>query len=225
MVAFAPAQTEAGCRLALALGFDISRSVDERDYAIQRDGIVAALGAPEIRDALLKPGEDVALAVFEWSAGDEPVLVVPWTEIDGEAALADVSDRILRHVRSDDTLPTALGTAIDFGRRLLDAAPECQARTLDISGDGRSNFGLTPADVYARGGFADVLVNGLAIGGHESGIVGYYEREVIHGRGAFVEVAQTHNDFPPAIRRKLEKELTEQVIGRLRPGRDGRGDG
>ena len=31
------------CRLALALGFDVSRSVDAADYRVQRDGILAAL--------------------------------------------------------------------------------------------------------------------------------------------------------------------------------------
>jgi len=41
---------------------------------------------------------------------------------------------------------------------------------------------------------------------------------VIRGQGAFVEVARTQDDFPRAIRRKLEKELTEQLIGRAGDG-------
>ena len=53
----------------------------------------------------------------------------------------------------------------------------------------------------------------MAIGGHERDIVGYFEREVIRGPGAFVEVARLHRDFPLAIRRKLERELTVQMVG------------
>jgi Protein of unknown function (DUF1194) len=38
---------------------------------------------------------------------------------------------------------------------------------------------------------------------------------VIRGRAAFVEVAQSQRDYPRAIRRKLERELTEQIVGSL----------
>lgn len=65
-------------------------------------------------------------------------------------------------------------------------------------------------------------MNGLPIGGHEADIAIYYRTRVIHGQGAFVEIARTQDDFPRAIRRKLERELTEQLLGRAegsgRPG-------
>ncbi|WP_413868184.1 DUF1194 domain-containing protein [Albidovulum sp.] len=202
------------CRLALALGIDVSRSVDARDYAIQKDGLLAALADRVIVDAFLKPEDHVALAVFEWSGQAHQDIVLDWTEVAGEAGLLRIRGDIAAHARAADHLPTGLGAALDFGRDLLDRAPDCLARTLDISGDGRSNDGRKPEDVYAAGDFREIVVNGLPIGGHEADIAIYYRTRVIRGPGAFVEIARTQDDYPRAILRKLEKELTEQLLGR-----------
>lgn len=212
----------AACRLALALGIDVSRSVDARDYAIQKDGLVAALADPVITDAFLKPADRVALAVYEWSGQAHQDMVVEWTLVESPADLLRIREAVRAHVRAQDFLPTGLGAALDFGHGLMARAPACRARTLDISGDGRSNDGRRPEEVYAAADFGDILVNGLPIGGHEADIAIYYRTQVIRGPGAFVEIARTEEDYPRAIRRKLERELTEQLIGRAeavgRPG-------
>jgi hypothetical protein len=211
------------CRLALALGFDVSASVDEADYAIQRKGLAAALAAPEIRRAFLAPDEPVALAVFEWGGRRRQALVVDWTLIEGPGALDRVAAAVLAERPLRFWEPTAIGAALAYARDLFAEAPDCAARTLDLSGDGQNNDWLAPGRVYAREDFADILVNGLAIGGHETTIADYYAREVIRGPGAFVVVARTHADFPPAIRRKLERELTGPVLGGRPVGDEGRG--
>ncbi|MCV2868191.1 DUF1194 domain-containing protein [Defluviimonas sp. WL0002] len=208
------------CRLALALGFDVSRSVDVQDYAIQRDGILAALAAPEIVRALLGGDQPVRLALYEWSGQGAQAIVVDWTEISTQSDIDAISARVAAHPRSEDKLPTALGEALDFGLDLLNRSGDCPVRTLDISGDGRNNDGDAPEQVRARRDLGDILVNGLAIGGHEADIAVYYRQHLIHGKGAFVEVARQHSDFPRVFRRKLERELTEQLLGRLEPRED-----
>jgi Protein of unknown function (DUF1194) len=205
----------AECRLALALGFDVSRSVDATDYAIQHDGIVEALLDPVIRDAFLRPDDPVALAIFEWSGAEHQSLILDWTVIGNGADLAFAIDTMRRHDRDADTTATGLGAALEYAHDLLLRAPDCLTATLDISGDGQNNVGASPEAVYADRDFGATIVNGLAIGGHESDIVRYYERVVIRGRGAFVEPALRHTDFPRAFRRKLERELTEQAVSRL----------
>ncbi len=205
----------AGCRLALALGFDVSNSVDDADYTVQRAGIIAALQDEEIRRAFLAPDDKVALAIFEWGGRRYQDLVLDWrmieTEDDLEAVIATMED----HVRLPIWQPTAIGAALDYALDLFDDAPVCAARTLDLSGDGRNNDWLTPTRVYEREDFGTMLVNGLAIGGHETDVVLYYRQSVVRGPGAFVEVAPTHLDFPRAIRRKLERELTGPMLGGL----------
>ncbi|SPH17051.1 hypothetical protein DEA8626_00565 [Defluviimonas aquaemixtae] len=210
------------CRLALALGVDVSRSVDAEDYAIQRRGILAALADPAIRDAFLKPEDAVAFAVYEWSGQAYQEVIVDWTLVRSESGLAAIRAVIEAHERGGTALPTGLGAALDYGHALIARAPDCAARTLDISGDGRSNDGRGPEEVYAETDFGDIVVNGLPIGGHEADIAIYYRARVIRGPGAFVEVARDETDYPRAIRRKLERELTEQLMGAL-GGPDGPG--
>ena len=207
------APADAGCRLALALGFDVSKSVSNRDYEIQQGGIIAALRDPAVRDAFLQPSEPVALAIFEWSGRSYQDVVLAWTMIGDEAALNQVVALVQSRLRDPKPRPTALGHALLYAETLLDQAPDCASYTLDISGDGRNNDGLSPRDAYARTDYSTVTVNGLAIGGIETDILPYYSAELMHGPGAFVLSARRREDFPDAIRRKLLRELTAALLG------------
>ncbi|MFC6686684.1 DUF1194 domain-containing protein [Jhaorihella thermophila] len=63
-----PLPAAAACRHALALGLDVSGSVDGREYRLQLDGLAAALRDPRVKQALLAmPAAPVRIAVFEWS--------------------------------------------------------------------------------------------------------------------------------------------------------------
>lgn len=203
----------AGCRLALALGMDVSRSVNAREYALQVGGLVAALQNDTIRTAFLQPQGDVMLAIYEWSGPDGQDIVIGWRTVASPADLDAIAAALATRTRAAGHQPTALGAALDFGRMLLDERADCAARTLDVSGDGRNNAGPTPARVYAARDFGDITVNGLPIASHEADIEAYYRSEVIRGDGAFVQPARWHEDFPAAILRKLERELLQEVVG------------
>jgi hypothetical protein len=110
---------------------------------------------------------------------------------------------------------TALGEAMRFGAALLDRAPPCDRRVLDMAGDGQSNDGPLVSNVRAELDFDRITINALAIGQHEQGLVRYFQTYVIGGPGAFVELAERQIDFPPAIRRKLLRELSGPEIGGL----------
>ncbi len=212
-LALLAAPPASACRLALAMGFDVSRSVDRRDYAIQIDGIRAALADPAVQAALFEPDQPVALALYEWSGEREQVLISDWALIRTPAELAALDARIAAHVRRHEGL-TAVGSALLYGHRLLRRAPACAGQVLDISGDGYVNVGPPPARVYARTDFGSITVNGLAIGGHESAILRWFTAEVMRGPGAFVEFAPTHADFAAAFRRKLLRELSAPPLAR-----------
>jgi hypothetical protein len=213
----------ADCRLALALGLDVSGSVDAREYGLQRDGLAAALEAPGVRAAFLsQPAAPVRLAVFEWSGPEQQRLVVDWTVVDGPAALDRAAAR-LRATRSlYDDPATAIGAALAHGAGLLAGQARCWRRVLDISGDGPSNSGPHPAAV-AGGAFSGVTVNGLVIGPRSranttkdltnvKSLEGYYRAHVIRGPGAFVETARDFDDFARAMRRKLLRELAPPAL-------------
>ena len=202
------------CRLALLLALDVSSSVDAAEDRLQREGLAAALNAPEVREAMLGPGP-VALGVFEWSGKWQQDWMLPWTMIETPADLNRVIARLGTSERVETRYPTALGYAISWAEQAFRTAPRCTFRTLDISGDGTNNDGYSPSTAYKYFDYSDITVNGLVIGGG-SNIAIYYRAEVIRGPFAFVEEAENYADFERAMRRKLLRELEPRAIGWLR---------
>ncbi|WP_235857868.1 DUF1194 domain-containing protein [Marimonas lutisalis] len=213
-----------GCRLALALALDVSSSVDAAEDALQRGGLAAALTAPEVVRAAFSSPRPVALAAYEWSGRGHQSIVLNWTLLHGPEDLAQAARVIADSRRAYDTFETAMGHALAFGAALLTRAPDCDFQTIDLSGDGRNNDGFGPRIAYTDPAFARITVNGLVINAAdfegELDLIDIFRREVLHGPGAFLEIAQGFDDFERAMRRKLERELRGQVIGVL-PARQG----
>ena len=203
----------AACRQALALGLDVSSSVDAEEYELQFGGLARALTDPEVRTALLAmPEAPVALAVYEWSGLGEQFILLDWVLIDSAARL----DAVAAHLAQRDIRlaygTTALGQAVEFGARLLARAPGCERHTLDISGDGRSNIGRHPRGVRDSPALTNVTVNALAIGTdpYQAGnvaLAAYFRTEVIRGPRSFVQAATGFDDFSRAMKTKLLREL------------------
>ncbi|MBO9444563.1 DUF1194 domain-containing protein [Ruegeria sp. R14_0] len=210
------------CRLALALAMDISTSVDETEDALQRQGLAAALIAPEVVEAFFSSPAPVALAVYEWSGRDTQRVILNWTMINTEADLLVAASKVQQSVRSDRDSATAMGYALAFGANLLQQAPPCLFQTIDLSGDGSNNDGYGPDSAYRHFSFQNVVVNGLVINAAdfegELFLIPFFENNVLHGPGAFLEVAQGFEDFERAMRRKLERELSGLQIGAVQNG-------
>nr|WP_187430515.1 DUF1194 domain-containing protein [Roseobacter litoralis] len=209
---------EAGeCRLALVLALDVSSSVDASEDALQRGGLVAALTSPEVNAAFFATNQYVALAAFEWSGRYNQEVLLDWTPIHSPADLLGAANQIAKSKRSHNDFPTAMGYALGFGAGMLERAPSCLYKTIDIAGDGQNNEGFGPLSAYGAFPFSDVTVNGLVVNGAdyeaETGLIAFYKSQVLHGPGAFIEIAQGFEDYERAMRRKLERELTPPVIG------------
>ena len=208
------AEARAGpCRLALVLALDVSSSVSAQEYVLQRDGLAAALRDAEIRAAILRGSGQVALAIYEWSGRRQSALVSDWTLLDSHAAIDRVVTRLLRHPRSETRFPTAMGYALGYGATLLARGPRCDRKVIDLSGDGRNNDGFPPDAAYRHFPFAGVTVNGLAVLGADDTVLGYFQRVLRFGPGAFVETAQGYAGYRRAMTRKLFRELNGLAIG------------
>jgi hypothetical protein len=208
LAALATGPAAAECRLALALGLDVSSSVDAREYRLQTQGLAAALVAPEVKEAFLaQPGAPVMLQVYEWSGWQQQVVRIDWTEIRREADLEAIAAQLAGQARSFEQYPTAVGLALMFGLQSLGKRTECRQRTLDLSGDGTNNDGASPELARRQVPSAGITVNGLVIGANVQTLGRYYQQFVIQGPGAFVEVATDYADFERAMRRKLLREL------------------
>ncbi len=223
----APAVEAAECRLALVLAMDVSSSVDAREDVLQRGGMVAALTSPEVRAAFFATDQPVALAVYEWSGRYNQEVLLNWTLIDRPSVLLHAAEVIAQSKRSHNDFPTAMGYALGYGAGMLERAPDCLYKTLDMAGDGQNNEGFSPAQAYAAFPFDGVTVNGLVVNGAdyeaETGLIAFYKGQVIRGAGAFVEIAQGFEDYERAMRRKLERELTPPVIGNAIPDTESKG--
>ncbi len=219
--------SDAGCRQALALGLDVSGSVDLREYRLQLDGLVTALNHPDIVNTLMAmPNAPVSVLVFEWSGPDDQHILVPWTSIANRQTLTEVSVALAQTERRGAAPGTALGRAMQFGAAQLALQSACWKHTLDISGDGKSNLGPRPRDVKDAINTQGVTINALVIGSDapasgdarqvEIGeLSSYFRAEVIIGDDAFVQTSLGFEDYADAMTRKLKRELEGLVIGRL----------
>lgn len=219
----------AQCRQALALGLDVSGSVDATEYRLQMDGVANALLDDAVADAFLMiPDAHVRLMVFEWSARLNQRQIVGWTEIQTRQDLASVAERLLSTRASPVENPsTAIGAAMLYGVQELEAQAGCWQKTLDISGDGPANIGLHPQDIRPEA-IGQVVINGLVIGPDSPAninknrhnlktLMEYYEAYVLRGFGAFGEPAADFNDFQRAMQRKLIRELQPPAVSYLEP--------
>lgn len=218
------------CRQALALGLDVSGSVDAREYRLQIQGLVAAFDAPPVRAALFAMADaHVDVMVFEWSGPQDQHVLVPWKSIRSPADVQILRETLLQTTRRASSPGTALGAAMRTGLEQLQMRAACWKRTLDISGDGKSNLGTRPQDerdVLARAG---ITVNALVIGADAPAIgdlrqaeIGelsaYFQAHVITGEDAFVQTALGYEEYGEAMARKLERELTTLILSGVVPG-------
>ncbi|WP_439143113.1 DUF1194 domain-containing protein [Planktotalea sp.] len=205
---------EAACRLALILAMDVSSSVSDEEYRLQQTGLAAALMSEDVLSAILDTREGyVSLAVYEWSGRNQQNLILDWIELTDRAAVAAAASTILQNTRSYSKFPTSMGFSLGYGVGLYKSAPRCDRRVIDVSGDGVNNDGFGPQIAYRHFPFENVTVNGLVIKGSDPEVELFYERDVLKGRFAFLEVAQGFDDFERVMTRKLFREISNLMVG------------
>jgi len=150
--------------LLLVLAADVSRSIDESEFALQREGYSAALTDPRVL-AAIRGGSTGTIAVcfVEWSGAGEQNVVADWTVIHDEEEAGGLAAAILAAPRSFMGR-TSISGAIDFAmERFAAAQPRANRRIIDISGDGTNNSGRPVTDARDQALAQGVTINGLAI--------------------------------------------------------------
>src|SRR5579872_1433929 len=76
--------------LQLVLAADVSISVDNEEFRLQRDGYAAALTNPAVLDAIAAgPNHAIAVCFIEWSGRGAQRVIAEWSVLrDGETAAA-----------------------------------------------------------------------------------------------------------------------------------------
>ena len=194
---------------ALVVAVDVSLSVDDGRYRLQRDGTAAAFESADFARALgTGPNGAVEVAVMEFSDPDRQIVVLPWTRLANAGDARQFAERLRRVRRSSHGL-TGIADALLAAQALLDEAPGPAARRIvDVSSDGISNIGPPVTEARDRLVDAGITINGLPILSEESWLDTYYAEYVIGGDGAFVQPARGPDSFAEAMQRKLVREVT-----------------
>ncbi|MDP2073777.1 MAG: DUF1194 domain-containing protein [Hydrogenophaga sp.] len=203
--------------LELVLLIDVSGSVDNAEYALQKNGYVQAFQNADVQNAILgSQGGAIAVTYVEWSGTSQQSQQVSWALIDSVAA-ANAFAASINSVTRAFSGTTAIQNAIRYGAGLfgtetggIDNGFTSARQVMDVSGDGVCNDGTCSTAFgrdYALGLGVDTI-NGLAIGG--ASVTNYYNSSVVGGGGFVIDVAN-FNDFASAIQRKLIKEITNDV--------------
>jgi hypothetical protein len=227
-IAVLPAVTRAETAdVAIALTADVSRSIDDEEFQLQRQGYAAAVTNPRVVQAIQSgPQGGVALCFLEWAGPDQLAVVAKWMVIrDGKGA-AEFAKILLDAPRSSAGR-TAIGAGIDFAVAQFETGGvAAKRRIIDVSGDGSNNSGRLVTDARDEAVAKGITINGLAIinektsGEPESfryvhthpagGLPNYYRDNVIGGPGAFVLEIVNFDTFAQAMTNKLLTEISER---------------
>lgn len=203
--------------LELALGIDVSGSVDDQEAILQRNGYIAAFRHPDVIRAIEEGmlGR-IAVAYYEWAGYGHMRVIADWTQIEN-AKTANAFADLLTLNPPRTAHRTAIASAIDFAALWFDMNEfEGTRRVVDISGDGPNNWGEAVTGARDRAVEMGVTINGLPIVNDRPGPSGrpqirnldlYYRDCVIGGPGAFIVVASSFEEFAVAVRKKLIIEI------------------
>jgi Protein of unknown function (DUF1194) len=210
--------------LLLIFAADVSRSVDQEKFQLQRQGYAAAISDPRVLDAV-RSGLNGRIGVMfvEWSGSASQKVLIDWTLIDGAKTAQKFGDQLLELPRSFADR-TSISAGIDFAMTQFGRAPFAgKRRTIDVSGDGTNNAGRPITEARDEAVAAGVTINGLVIlserplawnPGHThppGGLTSYYRENVVGGPGAFVMEAKDFNSFGQAIINKMIAEIAFAV--------------
>ena len=206
--------------LEVILAADVSRSIDDAEFELQRKGYAAALNDPRVLTAIHgRTNGVVGVCFIEWSGEEDQQVVVDWTEIRDEEDAGTVAAAILAAPRSFMGR-TSISAAIDFAMTRFGATKwQAKRRIIDVSGDGTNNSGRAVTEARDQAVASGVTINGLAIindrpnlgySAHTQppgGLPLYYRQNVIGGPNAFLIVVRDFNSFADAMANKLAKEI------------------
>jgi hypothetical protein len=213
-----------GVDLLLVLAADISRSVDEVKFQLQRSGYAAAFSDSRVIEAIRSgPNRRIAVTLVEWSGPLSQKIVIDWMVISDDKTARLFGDHIVEASRAFAD-STSISAGIDFAMTQLDRAPyQTSRRAIDVSGDGDNNAGRNATGARDEAIAKGVTINGLvtlteppslSYSNHTNppgGLANYYRDNVIGGPGAFVVVAENFNSFGDAIIKKLIAEIAQAV--------------
>lgn len=210
--------------LALVLLTDVSNSMDDREYAMVKEGYKAAFADPQVIEAILHNSRGIAVAYVEFSGRDDFAVVEGWDVLTDAASARAFGEAVARAVRSSSgntALAPSIRKAVDMlksdelgvSRRVIDVAsdhPHDGGRAAAVRDEavaaGLTINALPIIDDRPIGTFDGHLSYATQQWGHEDPVE-FYRNHVIGGPGSFLIEVRDYAAFGEALKRKLLREL------------------
>ncbi len=226
----APGHAAERVDLELLIATDVSRSIDEEEARLQREGVAAAFLAGDVIGAIRSGALGrIAVAYIDYSSRPYNVVIADWRVIHDQAS-ANAFAEILLKAPISEGRRTSIADAIEHGMEMIQGNGfKGTRRVIDISGDGPNNHGRLVSDARDQAVAKLITINGLPIINDPGepfrsryylpDLDKYYAGCVIGGNGAFQVPARNFRDFARAIKKKLILEVAGATPHRGAPGR------
>ena len=206
--------------VALVLVTDVSRSIDDSEFKLEKDGYASAFVNQKVLEAIQGgPTGRIAVAYVEFASSFEVRTVLDWTVIrDRMSAQAFINN--LSAAPRSFWGRTSISAGMDQAAQLLTASGLNATRhVIDVCGDGTNNAGREISEARDDAVKSGVTINGLAIiNDHPvswtfahvqppGGLANYYRENVTGGPGSFVVEVHDFSTFGEAMTRKLVEEI------------------
>ena len=215
-----PARAAEPVDLALVLVSDVSRSVDDSEFQLEKQGYAAAFNDARVLAAIRGGAVGaIAVAYVEFAGSYEVRTVLDWRVVRSDQDARSLADDLIAAQRSYWGR-TSISAGIDHAMQLLAHAPfEAQRRVIDVAGDGTNNAGRDVTAARDDALAAGVTINGLAIINEHpvsytfahvqppGGLTEWYRQNVICGPSSFVVEVREFATFGEAMTRKLINEI------------------
>jgi Protein of unknown function (DUF1194) len=209
--------------VALVLVDDVSGSIDDGEFALQKQGYTAAFNDPRVVAAISGgPNGAIAVSYVEFASEFQVSTVINWTVIHDTASAHAFADALAAAPRSARG-HTAIGAGVDLGVKMIQDGNFGSARkVIDVCGDGTNNSGPDPTQSRDDALHQGITINGLAIANESNvpwlqahthppgGLDNYYEHNVVGGETSFVLTIHDYGSFAEAITRKLVNEIASR---------------
>jgi hypothetical protein len=198
----------------LVLAVDVSGSVSQERFELQRQGYAAAFRNAAVLEAIRSTSSgSIAVAMMQWTGPSLHVVAVDWMLIGDATSAGRFAGSIEAAPRALFGGGTSISGAIDYAMAMFGQSPyRGQRQIIDVSGDGANNRGRPAEDARDQAVQAGVAINGLPILTLEPDLDLYYREHVIGGPGAFVIAVMGYDQFADALRNKLITEIAAHGV-------------
>ena len=224
-ISILPALAAEDVDLALVLVTDVSRSIDDSEFALEKDGYAAAFTSAPVLSAIKNgPLGAIAVAYVEFASGFEVKTVLDWMVIRDAASARTFVEKLTAAPRSFWGR-TAISAGIDHAVGMLaESGYNASRRTIDVCGEGTNNAGREVSAARDDAVAAGITINGLAIINEhpvswtfahvqpQGGLPRYYQENVTGGPGSFVMEVREFKTFGEAMTRKLVAEIADRPV-------------